>query len=293
MTLGQAATRTTAPARRVGRRVGRARWRRYLVASVAVVFLVGLVLISVFAPLPHDPFTPDAGAILHPPNGTYWFGTDRNGLDVFSRTVVAARTDISMAVAGSFLSVLIGVPLGLLASIPGRTAEWLMRLVDTWQAFPLLILVLAIVALSGASPFSVVLALLLVNVPLFVRVVRAEAMVIRSKRYVEAATACGASPRRVALRHILPNTTSVIFAQLSLSAALAILVIAGLGFLGAGLNPPAASWGALVNAGSQSLVSGQWWPALFPSLAILAVVLSFNALADGFYLLTNPAAGRR
>lgn len=266
---------------------------RYAGAIIGAVVVLGMLAVAFLAPLPYDPFTPDANQLLQPPSTSHWFGTDGNGLDLFSRTMVAARTDIPLAVLGSLAGVVLGVPLGLIASMPGRVSEIIMRLLDILQAFPLLIVTLAIVALSGASPLSIVVSLVLVNVPTFIRVVRAEAAVVRSRRFVEAAEASGASRARIALRHVLPNTSSVICAQLSLSSAGAVLVIAGLGFLGAGVQPPKASWGELVNDGSQYIATGQWWVAFFPSLAILVVVLSFNALAQGLYLLTNPTQGRR
>lgn len=266
--------------------------RRRYVGAAAGAFAIVVLLASAYVNTGHDAFTPIPGATLRPPSGRYWFGTDGSGLDVFTRTMRAARTDIPVALVGSILSMLIGVPIGLAASRRGRVSGLIMRLVDVWQSLPLLIVTLAIVALSGATPASLVLALSLVNVPLFIRLVRAEAVVVRSRRYVEAAEACGASPLRVAFRHVLPNTTNVIFAQLSLSAAFAILVIAALGFLGAGVNPPAASWGALVQEGSQYIATGEWWVALFPSLAILVAVVSFNLLADGLYQLTTPGRKR-
>lgn len=265
--------------------------RAYVGAAIGTIIVLGLFIGS-YIPTPHSPFTPLAGATLKPPSSRFWFGTDGSGLDVFARTLRAGRTDIPLAVLGSLFSALIGVPLGLVTSRQSRGSEALMRLIDVWQSLPVLIVALAIVALSGATPVSLLIALVFVNVPLFLRLVRAEAKVVRSRRYVEAAEAAGASELRIALRHVLPNTTNVIFAQLSLTAGFAILVIAGLGFLGAGVNPPAASWGELVQEGSQYVADGDWWIAVFPSVAILITVISFNLIADGLYNL-SVRGGRR
>ena len=190
------------------------------------------------------------------------------------------------------IAALIGVPLGLLASTKSRVSEAFMRFVDVFQAFPLLVLTITIVGLSSNREASIVVAIVLVNCPLFIRVVRAEALVVRSRRYVEAAVACGSGPLRVAFRHVLPNVTGVIFAQLSISTGFAIGVIATLGFLGIGVAPPTASWGQMVEGGSQYVFTGQWWVALFPCLAVLITIMSFNAVSDGLYALCNPRSRR-
>lgn len=284
---------TSWSARRAARAAGRQGRRWHYVAAIgAGVYLVAIVLASLFAPLPHDPFQPNADALLLGPSSTYFFGTDSSGLDVFSRALLAAKTDVTLAVLGSLAAVAIGAPLGLFASFPSRWADAMMRFIDTLQSLPLLVVAIVIVSLSGASGASIVIALVITAAPVFVRLVRAEGSVIRSRRYVEAAVACGATKKRIAFRHILPNVTSVIFPNLALTAGAAILLIAGLGFLGIGVQPPAASWGELVNQGAGTIVNGQWWVALFPGLFIFVTVLAFNFVADGLYLLTSGARRR-
>ena len=251
-------------------------------------FLAILVALSIFAPLPHDPLASNADTIFEPPNRVYLLGTDQNGADVLSRLILSARVDVVLAVIGAAFSMLIGVPLGLLGSQRTRFAEYLMRSVDLLQAFPLLVLAIAIVALGGNHIVNIVVALLIVNVPQFVRLVRAEGLVVRSRRYVEAARAAGAGPWRIALRHVLPNVAGVVLAQLSLSAAIAILAIAALGFLGIGISPPTPSWGQMLNAGSQYIAIGKWWLVVFPSLAIMFAIFSFNSIADALQELTAP-----
>ena len=284
---------TSRSARRAARAAGRSGRRWHAVAALgAAGYLVVIVLASLFAPLPHNPFEPNADALLIGPSREYLFGTDSSGLDVFSRSLLAAKTDVTLAVVGSVAAVLVGVPLGLFASFPSRAADVLMRFIDTLQSLPLLVVAVVIVSLSGASGASIVIALVITAGPVFIRLVRAEGSVVRSRRYVEAAVACGATKKRVALRHILPNVTSVIFPNLALTAGSAILLIAALGFLGIGVQPPAASWGELVNQGAGTIVNGQWWVALFPGLFILVTVLAFNFVADGLYLLTSGARRR-
>jgi peptide/nickel transport system permease protein len=249
--------------------------------TVALTILVALLLAAFLAPLPYDPTVPESGSTLQAPSSDHWFGTDRSGLDVFSRTIASAKLDLPLAIGGTLASMLVGVPLGLLASTKGRWSERMMRGLDIFQAFPLLVLAIVIVALTGNNLRNIVFAIALINVPRFIRLVRSEALSIRESRYVEAATAIGASPWRVLRAHILPNVTATIVAQASLVAAQAIVVIAALSFLGIGITPPDASWGAMIQSGAQNMTTGQWWVVLFPGLAVFLVVICFNELADG------------
>lgn len=257
------------------------RWTRYrggIVAGLAV--LVLLLLAAIVAPLPHDPFMPTSST-LQPPSAEHWLGTDRSGFDVFSRTIAAGRLDLPLALAGTLLSLLIGVPIGLAASAKSRWSEGIMRGLDVFQAFPLLVLAIVIVSLTGNNLRTVVLALVLINAPRFVRLTRSEALAVRESRFMEAARAMGASRARLMWRHLLPNISGSILAQASLGAANAIVVIAALSFLGIGTSPSDASWGAMIRGGSQTMATGQWWIAFGPGLAVFITVLSFNAVADG------------
>jgi len=244
--------------------------------------VLGTMLVAAFlAPLPFDPFKPDAFAVLNAPSAEHWFGTDLTGFDVFSRTIVSARLDLLLAIGGAMLSMVVGVVLGLVASAKGRTGERMMRALDAFQAFPLLILAIAIVSLTGDRLENVIIAIALINVPRFMRLVRSEVLSLRESRFVEAAIAIGASKTRVMFRHLLPNLSGVILAQVSLAAAHAIIVIAALSFLGIGITPPDASWGAMIQSGARNMVSGQWWVVAFPGLAVIVAVTSLNLIADG------------
>lgn len=249
-------------------------------ATAGVTFIVVLVLASLFAPLPYGPSETDSSSTLEGPSGSHLFGTDATGADIFSRTIDAARTDLALALAGTALSLVLGVLLGLAASTKGKGSERVVRGLDAFQAFPLLILALALVSLSGNKLYMVVVAIGLINIPRYMRLLRSEILSLRESRFIEAAIAMGASPLRITMRHILPNTWGVILVQTSLTIANAIVVIASLSFLGVGVNASTASWGSMVRDGSANMSSGEWWITTFPGLFIVLCVLSFNLLAD-------------
>jgi peptide/nickel transport system permease protein len=260
------------------------RWPKLPLRSmVGLAVLVGLFLAAYWAPLPQNPTQPHPLDVLRPPSHTFWFGTDSSGFDVFSRTIVSARIDLPLAVGGTALSLILGVTLGLMTLTRTRWAEYLMRAVDVFQTFPLLILAIVVVVLAGNHLVNIIYAIAMINVPIFIRVVRSLGLEVRESRYVEAAIAVGGSPARVLLRHVIPNVSRGIVAQASITAAQSIMVIAAMTFLGIGVSPPTASWGAMIASGAQSIASGQWWPSVFPGLAVVAVVLSFNAIADGLH----------
>ncbi|GAA1738232.1 ABC transporter permease [Luedemannella helvata] len=275
MTETLAADPTTVTAPTAKKRRGRRRLRLWVPVGV----LTAMLAAAYFAPLPHDPTEPLADT-LAAPDGDYWMGTDKFGIDVFSRLVASAGVDIPLAVSGMSISLVIGVLLGLAALHRGPWGERLVRALDVFQAFPLLILAVALVALMGNKIENVVIAIAIINVPRFVRLVRSEGLTIRESRYVEAAHAIGATGRRVMFRHVLPNMTGIILAQASLAVAHSIVVIASLSFLGIGINAADPSWGAMIQTGAQNITTGQWWVAVFPGLAIFLTVLCFNAISD-------------
>jgi peptide/nickel transport system permease protein len=256
-------------------------WRANRLALIGGAVLLLMLLAAYLAPLPHNPFRPESGATLQAPSAAHWLGTDRSGFDVFSRTIVAARLDLPLAMIGALLSMLIGVPIGLAASSKGRWEEVIMRALDMFQAFPLLVLAIVIVALTGNNLRNVVVAILLINVPRFIRLTRSEALGVRESRFMEATRAIGVSPVRALWRHLLPNIAGTILAQASLAAAHAIVIIAALSFIGVGVQPTDASWGSAIRSGAANMSTGEWWIALAPGMAVFIAVLSFNAIADG------------
>jgi len=252
------------------------------ILSIAVILLV-----TVFAPLPHDPLEVNPYNTLQPPSADHWFGTEQNGADVFSRVIAAARLDVPLAMLGAAAAAILGVPLGLLASASGRASTLILRALDIFQSFPLVVLAIVLIAMAGNNLSNVVYAIVLVSTPAFIRLVRSEALTVRATRYVEAAQALGASQSRVTFVHVLPNVTGTIFTQLSIAVGGAILTIAALAYIGVGIVPPTPSWGAMIRSGTQFVATGQWWLALYPGLAILIFVLSFNAIADGLNSLAR------
>lgn len=245
----------------------------------ATTFLVVFCLAGLWADLPYSPTTPDVDAIGLGPSATHLFGTDATGFDVFSRVVDAAGRDVPVAVAGSLLSLLLGVPVGLFAS-GGRLGEAVMRGLDGFSALPIIVLVIVAIQLMGGSAFDVILAIAVVNIPRFARLTRAEAVALRSARFVEAAVAIGCSPLRIAFHHIFRNAYGIVLVQATLAAANAIGVIAALNFLGVGIRPPLPTWGGMIHDSSAMFIDGKWWAAAFPVLAIFLVVTSFNLIAD-------------
>ena len=249
------------------------------IVAAGVLLIVSLIAVAYAIPYsPIDDTNAQRESFVGP--GAYWFGTDSLGRDVFRRVLAGARLDLPLALAGMAVSLVLGVPLGLLASQKSRWSERFMRALDMFQAFPLLVIAIVLVALAGNHLYMVVIAIAVINTPRFIRLIRSEALSLRESRFVEAAVAIGASRLRVMFKHVLPNTTGTILVQASLTAAQSIVVIAALAYLGVGIRPPKASWGAMIKDGSQGITTGQWWVAIFPGIAVFICVLLFNVIGD-------------
>lgn len=243
--------------------------------------LLLLLLASFFAPLPYDPVRPEPTSLTQAPSSQHLFGTDSNGFDVLSRVIAAGRRDLPLALGGTLASLALGLVVGLPLSTKSRHSEALMRALDAFQSFPLIVLSVTIVALTGNSISNIIYAIIIINGPRFIRLIRGEALSIRDSRFIEAAVASGASQQRIVFRHIMPNVADICLVQSSLTAANAIIVIAALNFLGVGLNPPDPTWGSMVQAGAQAISLGQWWMAVWPGVAIFLAIGSLNIMANG------------
>ena len=228
----------------------------------------------------HDPYATNIIERLSAPGGAYLFGTDEVGFDIFSRTIIAGKIDLFISLSGTFAALIIGLPLGLIASDKTKNADRIMKVLDMFQAFPLLVLAIVIVAMWGNNIRNVIFAIILINVPRFTRLIRSEALTVRESRFIEVATAMGASKTRIISKHLLPNILGTLLAQASITTAHSIVVVAALSFIGIGVVPPEASWGSMIRAGSQYMITGQWWMSLFPGLAIFLSVLSFNTISQ-------------
>src|SRR6476661_7567490 len=272
------------------------RHSRYVIAENPVTaFAFGLFLLivtaAVLGPLivPYDPYASDTAMALKPPSAAHWFGTDQIGRDVFSRVVVATQLDFLIAVASVALVFLMGGLAGVAAGFFGGWTDRIVgRIADTIMAFPLFVLAMGIVAALGNTVQNIVLATAIVNFPLYARVARAEANVRRNAGFVQAARLSGNGEFRILLVHILPNIMPIMIVQMSLTMGYAILNAAGLSFIGLGVRPPTAEWGIMVAEGAGFMVSGEWWIALFPGLALMIAVFCFNLLGDGLRDIVDP-----
>lgn len=268
-------------------------WRR-LVARKSAMFglfiVVAFVLMAIFAPLItfYDPTQQNWTAIRKPPSFQHWFGTDESGRDLFARVVFGARASLLAGVVSISIAVGLGVPIGLLAGYGGRWIDAIIgRITDAMLACPFLILAIALAAFLGPSLQNAMIAIGLTATPLFIRLTRGQVMAIKVEDYVEAARAVGNPPWRIAFRHILPNTLPALIVQTTISIATAIIAEASLSFLGLGQQPPAPSWGSMLNTAQRFLTNAPWM-AIWPGLAIFLVVLSFNILGDGLRDALDP-----
>jgi peptide/nickel transport system permease protein len=261
------------------------------VTAFAFALLILIVIAALFGPIlvPHDPLASETTSALKPPSAQHWFGTDQLGRDIFSRVIVATRLDLFIAVASVVLVFLMGGLAGVAAGYFGGWTDRIVgRIADTIMAFPLFVLAMGIVAALGNTVQNIILATAIVNFPLYARVARAEANVRREAGFVQAARLSGNSEVRILLGHILPNIMPIMIVQMSLTMGYAILNAAGLSFIGLGVRPPTAEWGIMVAEGASFMVSGDWWIALFPGLALMIAVFCFNLLGDGLRDIVDP-----
>jgi peptide/nickel transport system permease protein len=267
------------------------RFRRNKLAVFGLVIVTILLLTAIFAPLiaPSDPDAQDYALTLRPPGEGGLMGTDSLGSDVFSRVVYGARISLESSLISVGIAVLIGVPIGLTSGyFRGFWDEWVvMRIVDSLQAFPFLILALVIAAVLGGGLGYAMIAIGIGFIPAFVRIARAQVLTIRGLDYVEAAKATGTGNTMILLRHVLPNSLPPLLVQTTLAIGYAIIAEATLSFLGLGAEPGDPSWGSMLFQ-AQSYLSTAWWMAFFPGMAIFFAVLGFNLLGDGVREALDP-----
>jgi peptide/nickel transport system permease protein len=257
----------------------------------AFVLLLAFVFLAALGPAlaPYDPLASNAARTLQAPSRAHWFGTDQVGRDILSRVMVATRLDFAISLSAVALSFALGSLAGTCAGFFGGWTERLVsRVVNTIMAFPLFVLAMAIVAALGNSVVNVVYATAIINFPFYARMARAETNVRREAGYVEAARLAGNGPARVLAFHIFPNCLPPMMVQLSLNMGWAILNAAGLSFIGLGVQPPIPEWGIMVADGAAFMVSGEWWVALFPGLALMLAVFCFNLVGDALRDIIDP-----
>ncbi len=261
------------------------------VSIVAIAGFAVIVFAAIFGPLvaPYDPLATNVAISLHPPSWDHWFGTDQLGRDVFSRVLVAARLDLMISVSAVALSFVIGATIGSAAGYFGGWTDRITgRVVDTIMAFPLFVLAMGIVAALGNTVENIIYATAIINVPFYARVARAEAAIRRTAGFVQAAKLSGNSDLRILATQVFPNALPPMAVQASLNMGWAILNAAGLSFIGLGVRPPTPEWGIMVAEGANVIISGEWWLAIFPGLALMLTVFTFNLLGDALRDIVDP-----
>jgi len=270
-------------------------WRRVL-GSRNLMLGGGIILIILFlglaAPIltPYNPIKPDYAQLLQPPSFSHFFGTDEFGRDIFTRVLYGARIDLRVGLISVISPFIIGITLGSLAAYFGGWADTIiMRLLDIVQAFPFLVLVIAIVAILGPGLNNMFIAVALTAWIVYARLIRSEILVQKEQEYVIAARAMGSSNWRIITKHLMPNTitSSIVYSMADI--ALYILLAAALSFLGLGAKPPTPEWGALITEG-QSYMTNAWWMSALPGLAIVVTGIGLSLIGDGLSDLLRPGA---
>jgi peptide/nickel transport system permease protein len=273
------------PARRALRRLFKRKG-----AVVGLIVIAAFILLALFASLivPYDPIATNWVLVRKAPTAAHWFGTDDLGRDVLARVIYGSRASLAAGAISVSIALVIGVPLGLLSGYRGGFVDALIsRLTDAMLACPFLILAIALAAFLGPSLSNAMIAIGVSATPIFIRLTRGQTIGVKVEDYVEAARAIGNPPWRIALFHILPNILPALLVQATLSIAAAIIAEAALSFLGLGQQPPAPSWGSMLNSAQRFLTNAPWM-ALWPGMAIFLVVLSFNLVGDGLRDALDP-----
>ncbi|HEV2529322.1 MAG TPA: oligopeptide ABC transporter permease [Thermomicrobiales bacterium] len=284
------------PERRRGQRTVWSLFRRHRLAVAGMVVMGILIFIGIFAPLiaPHDPNAVSLANFREPPTSEHLLGTDAQGRDVLSRIMYATRISLSVGLVAVAIYVVIGTVLGGVAGFFGGWVDSIiMRLADVILSFPAIIVIITVVSIIGPSIFNVMLVIGLLGWPPIARLVRGEFLTLRGRDFVTASESIGASSPRIIFRHILPNATTPIIVNATFGVAQAILLEAGLSFLGLGVQPPTASWGNILNAAqSFTLLEEMPWLWLPPGFMIVISVLAINFLGDGLRDALDPRARR-
>ena len=252
--------------------------------------VICFVLIAIFAPAlaPFDPIAPNWLLVRQAPDAAHWFGTDDLGRDVLSRVIFGARASLLAGVIAVAIAIAIGVPLGLIAGYFGGVIDVIIsRCTDALLAVPFLVMAIALAAFLGASLQNAMIAIGVSAVPIFIRLTRGQVLVVKGEDYITAARAVGVRNRNIIISHVFPNVLAPIVVQGTITMAVAILAEASLAFLGLGQRPPAPSWGSMLDVARQFLTEAPWM-AVWPGLAIVAIVLGFNLLGDGLNDALNP-----
>jgi peptide/nickel transport system permease protein len=269
--------------------------------ALGYIIVLTVTLLAIFAPLiaPFSPIEADPSRFLEPPSWEHLLGTDAVGMDIFSRTIYAPRIDLTIAVAGTLISAVVGTAIGAFVGfysgvrgLRSAVGYGIMRAADVLQAFPVFVFAIALVAALGQSLQTVIIAIAFVNAPIYLRLMRAQVMAVRSMRFVEAAQVAGLSDFATITRHVIPNAMAPVLAQISVNIGWSVLITAGLSFIGAGVRPPTPEWGSMIAMGFQNIITGHWWPSIFPGLALAVTVLGFALIGSSVEVIADPARRR-
>jgi ABC-type dipeptide/oligopeptide/nickel transport system permease subunit len=293
--MGAATVTTHAPS------VWVSRWRRTTsslrqflsnpLAAAGSILIGAQILIALLGPslLTYGPNTMDYAAVLDGPSWPHWLGTDELGRDIFSRLVAGSQLSLSIGVASVLLAALVGIPLGLIAGYAeGIIDEIFMRVLDSVIALPPLVLALTIAAVLGTGLVNTTIAIAIVSVPAFARLIRGQVLSLKNSDYIQAAESLGAPVWLIMIRHILPNSLNPVVVQASLAIGFSVITESGLSFIGLGAQPPQSTWGSMVQVGFQYLELQPAY-ALAPAVAILLAVLGFNMLGEGLRQIFDPS----
>ena len=264
--------------------------RQQPLGAVSFLIIFAMMFAGIFSPwvAPYDPNAPDWLAIRAAPGTAHWFGTDDLGRDVLSRVIFGTQASLSAGMVSVTVAVLVGLPFGLIAGYFGGVADMVIsRLADALLACPFLVLAIALAAFLGPSIQNALTAIGISAVPVFVRVARAETLVVGTEDYIAAARSQGLGHLAILTGQVLPNVLAPVIVQATLTMAIAVLAEASLAFLGLGQLPPAPSWGAMLDVARQFLGEAPWM-AFWPGLAIIALVIGFNLMGDGLNDALNP-----
>lgn len=269
--------------------------RPSFLAGYAIVLAMAVIgLLAPLLPL-HSPVDSDPSAYLSAPTWSHPMGTDSSGLDVFSRVLHAPRVDLMIALVSTAWAALVGGGLGAYVGLwdgrgraRGAISTLILRLADIVQSFPVFALALVLVAVLGQGITSIVIAIGVVNIPLYLRLMRTEVITLRQQSYVEAARIAGASDFYLLTRHVVPNAAAPLLAQMSINTGVAVMLAASLSFIGAGVRAPTPEWGSMIAMGFQNVVTGQWWPSIFPGLALALTVFGLGRIGASIMAWSNP-----
>ncbi|MEG7381671.1 ABC transporter permease subunit [Bacillus subtilis] len=265
-------------------------FKKQKVSLISAVFLLLLFIVALFGQyfVPYEPAKVDYGQLFLKPSAAHLAGTDAYGRDIFSRILVGARISLSVGLSSVFLGALAGSALGIISGYFGKWIDSLiMRFCDILLAFPGMLLAIGIIAILGTGLMNVIFAVAIFSVPVFARIVRSSVLEMKSSLYVEAAKSTGAKDTRIILKHVLPGTFSTIIVYFTMRIGSAILIAAGLSFLGLGADPSTPEWGAMLSDGHNYLNTAPH-VTIFPGLAIFLTVLAFNLLGDGLRDALDP-----